>query len=311
MPKQKKHDEKLRLAKLNNPLGPRDLNNKNYKAWQEFSKRKHVSQAGRVAMQDLFNEFKASAYFKEQKYRRITHKNLKLPASSLRPSSRRVVHALTRANVAAIIDAVRNRQFHSLRDHFGRRTAFITNDEIREIVAVCREEMKETARNTTHWRNYDSFLQYLRPYLLRRSKDAWIKISHDDYFRWPSTDIFEVMRRHPIRPIDWTEIGPLRILGYGVGMRSRATYIARRKHLASIFESSIEHHFPSLTEEWGAPASAKRLQKMANSIAAFSRNAKRNRSLDYSVAIDDWEYDLDFLYREYYIGYFNFGWPSV
>ncbi len=29
------------------------------------------------------------------------------------------------------------------------------------------------------------------------------------------------------------------------------------------------------------------------------------------VAISDWEKDLDFLFEEYYVGEFMFGWPAT
>jgi hypothetical protein len=49
---------------------------------------------------------------------------------------------------------------------------------------------------------------------------------------------------------------------------------------------------------------------MAHCIAAFTRNAKRRSAHDYAEAIADWEADLDYLYREYYVGHFSFAWPA-
>ena len=63
--------------------------------------------------------------------------------------------------------------------------------------------------------------------------------------------------------------------------------------------------------EWGMPYSPKRLQKMANSIASFARNAKRRHDTKMDNAISEWETDLRFLYEKFYVGRFGFGWPST
>ena len=49
---------------------------------------------------------------------------------------------------------------------------------------------------------------------------------------------------------------------------------------------------------------------MAESIAAFARNAKRRRQINLNDAIGEWEADLEFLYEEYYVGHFHFAWPA-
>lgn len=52
---------------------------------------------------------------------------------------------------------------------------------------------------------------------------------------------------------------------------------------------------------------------MAESIAAFVRNAKRNENSDMSRAIEHWEKDLSWLKSEYYDGLFDgsFPWPTT
>jgi hypothetical protein len=47
---------------------------------------------------------------------------------------------------------------------------------------------------------------------------------------------------------------------------------------------------------------------MANCLAAFTRNMKRNGAADYGIAIEHWKSDLDYLYRTYYVGRFHFAW---
>ena len=56
---------------------------------------------------------------------------------------------------------------------------------------------------------------------------------------------------------------------------------------------------------------AARLKKMAETIAALARNAKRRNNASLDQAIRDWEHDLSFLYHTYYVGHFGFGWPST
>tara|TARA_R110002095_G_scaffold127479_1_gene110545 strand:+ start:176 stop:337 length:162 start_codon:yes stop_codon:yes gene_type:complete len=48
---------------------------------------------------------------------------------------------------------------------------------------------------------------------------------------------------------------------------------------------------------------------MANSIAAFARNADREGDRQ-RLAIEDWQGDLGFLYDKFYVGRFKFDWPT-
>jgi hypothetical protein len=63
--------------------------------------------------------------------------------------------------------------------------------------------------------------------------------------------------------------------------------------------------------EWGAPSTGPRLRKMVESLAAFARNAKRRDARRLSVAIAEWESDLDYLKRTYYVGRYDFVWPDT
>ena len=57
--------------------------------------------------------------------------------------------------------------------------------------------------------------------------------------------------------------------------------------------------------------SAQRLRKLAETIAALTRNAKRRRDSIMATAIEHWEQDLEFLYYEFYVEKFYFGWPTT
>jgi hypothetical protein len=63
--------------------------------------------------------------------------------------------------------------------------------------------------------------------------------------------------------------------------------------------------------EWGELQTAQRLRKLADTLAAFTRNAKRQAAVSYAAAIDDWEADLIFLYDRYYVNLFRFEWPAT
>lgn len=65
--------------------------------------------------------------------------------------------------------------------------------------------------------------------------------------------------------------------------------------------------FPSANmDEWGDPASAVRLRKLAETIAAVTRNVKRHRDARMGTAIQHSEQDLRYLHAELYVGRFGF-----
>lgn len=105
----------------------------------------------------------------------------------------------------------------------------------------------------------------------------------------------------------------LRFLGYHVGHQGVEPE-ARKQLLSRVFRGDLPpFHSPRYMAEWGKPQSALRLRKIAESIAAFARNNKRRHDPSLDQAIADWEADLEFLYDEFYAGYFHFDfhWPST
>lgn len=130
-----------------------------------------------------------------------------------------------------------------------------------------------------------------------------------DYFAWPSTDAPGGDGSLSTR--GWLDDGLLSQMGYRVGNTRGEEQPRRRKILAEVFASSLPPVLPPVfLAEWGSAESAARLRKMAESIASFCRNAKRQRICK-TTAIDEWERDLEYLYREYYVGKFHFDWPST
>lgn len=130
----------------------------------------------------------------------------------------------------------------------------------------------------------------------------------DAPFRWPTTAA-------PSGPGALeTSMGPQRgvlaAIGYHVGRTGLATDI-RRRLLDFVFSDEL----PPVDSEaymrtWGAPGSAARLQKLAESLAAFARNAKRRDTDALLAAIRHWQDDLRYLHDRYYRDHFRFAWPA-
>ena len=114
---------------------------------------------------------------------------------------------------------------------------------------------------------------------------------------------------------EWSQMEAARdaeFLGYHVGETNPAPPNVRWR----ILEYAFECHLPLLDGptyylEWGTPLTAQRLKKMANTLAALTRNAKRRDTMSYAKAIDDWESDLVVLRDKYYLDFFHFGWPAT
>jgi hypothetical protein len=108
------------------------------------------------------------------------------------------------------------------------------------------------------------------------------------------------------------EQGMLGFLGYHVGETQPTAPDIRRCILDFVFDS----HLPPLNgrayhAQWGKPSTAQRLHKLANALAAFARNARRQDRAEMACAIRDWEEDLSFLHRRYYVNVFHFEWPDT
>lgn len=136
-------------------------------------------------------------------------------------------------------------------------------------------------------------------------------------FAWPSTTV-------EVQPsaitVNFTEFdapgtGFLSFMGYHVGKNSELSDDERRTILDYVMRVEIQ---PALdadriyAAEWGPPMSTARLQKAANCISTFTRLRKRNKSHDFSVAIEEWESDLEYLRQTYYSKLASrFSWPDT
>lgn len=145
--------------------------------------------------------------------------------------------------------------------------------------------------------------------LMREIESRWDKsvFDSDDWFSWPNAEGFP--GGGDMGAIAWRDRGLLKLLGYSVDQEAEPARV-RKALLSAIFNAKL----PRLADqnymnEWGSPASAARLRKMANSLAAFARNADRKGS-SYAHAAARWRDDLSHLYDTFYVGRFGFGWPS-
>jgi hypothetical protein len=140
-------------------------------------------------------------------------------------------------------------------------------------------------------------------------RDTLMRRELEGIFDWPSTDA-PASEYGFIGDIYFYKDGLLDYVGYNVGVTNGKPEVIRHKLLDCVFHNELPNvNNPEYMEEWAEPESPRRLQKLAETIAALTRNAKRKIEYDYSVAIREWEEDLDYLYNEYYLGYFHFGWP--
>jgi len=135
-------------------------------------------------------------------------------------------------------------------------------------------------------------------------------LAGEGYFKWPTTEAPQGdggLTGHM-----WRSVGMLSTLGYHVGSTEGLREVERRLLLDQAFFIFLPPlNDASYMAEWGPPKSARRLRKLAETIAALTRNAKRRRLRDLQAACNDWEDDLRFLHDNYYVGHFGFGWPRT
>lgn len=178
--------------------------------------------------------------------------------------------------------------------------------EIRNLNMNCLGKLDDTKQRRYH-QQASQIKRLINEELARRGKTGNLK----DFFKWPSTEAHG--GSGTIVTEQWQKDGLLSFMGYHVGESSDLAPRMRQLLLADIFYVVLPRIpiFPdSYLRQFGSPKSAQRLQKMAETIAAFIRNAKR-RGSKMNTAIKDWEHDLDFLYCNYYVAHFHFEWPST
>ncbi|MCA9835701.1 MAG: hypothetical protein KC422_02255 [Trueperaceae bacterium] len=130
-------------------------------------------------------------------------------------------------------------------------------------------------------------------------------------FQWPSTKAPSGIRGLTGDQY-WFEEGLLSYIGYAVGNTIGKKTDLRQRILDCVLFNELPNVVsPDYMSEWGQPRTALRLKKLAYSIAAFIRNAKRQKHRNFKNAIADWELDLLYLHDTYYHPELGFLWPNV
>ena len=128
-------------------------------------------------------------------------------------------------------------------------------------------------------------------------------------FKWPTT--FANHGSEDLPELQWPKVGMLKAVGYRVG-----SYGIQKNERIEILKNVYTQYLPLMESEeyiaqWAKPSSSGRLKKMAETLAALTRNAKR-KSRDMSAAIRDWEEDLQWLKDRYYEQYQDhWKWPKI
>ena len=140
------------------------------------------------------------------------------------------------------------------------------------------------------------------------AKNKWLdEVRRYAKFPWPTTNA--PISIHGLGDVFSYQEGLLSYVGYQVGNEGKP-----RKVRQSILDWVFHNRLPRVKSEsymleWGDPETSARLKKMANALAAFTRNEKRKTHADYTMAIRDREIDLKYLRDKYYVGQFYFEWP--
>ncbi|MGG5807718.1 hypothetical protein [Falsiroseomonas sp. CW058] len=142
-------------------------------------------------------------------------------------------------------------------------------------------------------------------------RQEWTRRAAQPGFRWPTTTA-SGGGGAGLDTNHWLRHGVFQFVGYRVGKTAGLPQRLRERILAEVFAGPIPPAFPKdYVEEWGKPHSAARLRKMAETLAALTRNAKRRDDRSMAAAVADWEHDLRHLHDRYYVGHFAFAWPGT
>ena len=118
-------------------------------------------------------------------------------------------------------------------------------------------------------------------------------------FKWPDTIIDEIFG---LASIDTSlrEEGIFQHFGYRVGQNGLSR--TNRINILKIILESPKDQVAQHSNDPGQAGSCARLRRVSYGISFLVKNAKRQRSRDFSAAISDWETDLEYLKRTYYDG---------
>jgi hypothetical protein len=200
--------------------------------------------------------------------------------------------------------------FHAINTDIDKVVSGFATADADKLIAIYRNAeriLKEPSRGESHLKA-QALIAALQIEFAKRSAAA----PEHERFKWPTTEARAGDGTAPLQLPKTQAEGMLAHLDYHVGRTHGAHAAIRQRTLKRIFETALPAAFDkSYVDEWGPNGSASRLKKMAESIAAFTRNAKRRDPDSLYDAILHWEEDLKYLHDHYYVGKFSFGWPST
>lgn len=158
--------------------------------------------------------------------------------------------------------------------------------------------------------SFDS-LEQLRSAIAHDHRQNWMLVLAR-HLKWPSTDAPKSLS--DLLGMGWVTAGILNHYEYRVGQEG-AVVTVRQRALDRIISIELDAKIfeMSYIKQWGLPGSVARLMKLANTIAALCRNAKRS-SKNFEQAIADWEDDLSYLKIKYFDQRLNLErleWPET
>lgn len=133
-----------------------------------------------------------------------------------------------------------------------------------------------------------------------------------DYLKWPRTDA--PVGLGALFDVEWVTAGMLAHHGYHVGQYGEPRH-TRLRILEQLLKSDL-HNTPfseAYLREWGGPGGLVRLLKIANTIAALCRNARRKPG-NFQAAIQEWESDLEYLHDTHFVQFLKTPlgtWPTI
>jgi hypothetical protein len=120
-------------------------------------------------------------------------------------------------------------------------------------------------------------------------------------WKWPVIETAD-STGGPFRSV-FSPFSALKMFGYTVGKKDGWPQYRREAFLSDFMRMALPPIVAAtFGSEYGAPMTTTRLRKVANLIATNASNFYRNDPRRYQVAIADWESDLAYLKREFYLG---------
>lgn len=226
-PKRTSHKNKD-LFKPYNPQAPGELSTNHIKSWQIFLEEKKNNLLApdldkeKIAL--IFQEFKNSEHFiKDHAIDKSTvNKPKEHIISPLAPATKLTEVSTYFQGIIKCIQSndseiIMNFYDNYIKGDYNKFLPFFTNQNIKELISVCRKKIEDKNTPKQIRQTLKTFLKSLQPAIERRGVSACKDIGHNDWFKWPTTDIFLSFKNNSSNPFKYDEIGFLKNLGYETG----------------------------------------------------------------------------------------------